>query len=191
MDNIFKKIKEYLRELEDKKFINLLFIVLIITVGILFITKNFSNRNSNTESHVLNKEKYEYNNEVNDYSSILERKLSSILSKIEDAGRVNVMITLEDSIEKIPALNINKTFETTKEVDSEGGTRDLSRRDESKQLINISNDIVILKEKNPNVKGVIIIAEGADDPLVLENMYTAVKTVLGISANRVQVYKSK
>lgn len=123
--------------------------------------------------------------------SILERKLSSILSKIENAGKVNVMITLEDSKEKIPAMNSNKKSETTREVDSEGGTRDSNREDESKEFINISNDIVILKEKNPNIKGVIVVAEGAGDPLVLENMYTAVRTVLGISANRVQVYKSK
>lgn len=101
------------------------------------------------------------------------------------------MITLEDSKEKIPAMNSNKKSETTREVDSEGGTRDSNREDESKEFINISNDIVILKEKNPNIKGVIVVAEGAGDPLVLENMYTAVRTVLGISANRVQVYKSK
>lgn len=191
MDNLFKKLKEYMKTLEDKKFINHLLIILIITVGLLFIIKNFTNKSTNIKSPVLNEEIPEYNNEVNDYSNLLERKLSNILSKIEGAGRVNVMITLEDSVEKVPALNTNKTSETTKEVDSEGGTRDSSREDESKQLINISNDIVILKEKNPNIKGVIVVAEGAEDPLVLENMYSAVKTVLGISANRVQVYKSK
>lgn len=191
MDNLFKKLKEYVKELEDKKFINHLLIILIITVVLLFLTKNLSKPQSNIESSVLNEDKIEYNNEVNDYSDLLERKLSSILSKIENAGKVNVMITLEDSKEKIPAMNSNKKSETTREVDSEGGTRDSNREDESKEFINISNDIVILKEKNPNIKGVIVVAEGADDPLVLENMYTAVRTVLGISANRVQVYKSK
>lgn len=191
MEKIFKKLKEYMKELEDKKFINHLLIILIITVVLLFLTKNLSKPKSNIEPSVLNEDKIEYNNEVNDYSNLLERKLSSILSKIENAGKVNVMITLEDSKEKIPAMNSNKKSETTREVDSEGGTRDSNREDESKEFINISNDIVILKEKNPNIKGVIVVAEGAGDPLVLENMYTAVRTVLGISANRVQVYKSK
>lgn len=191
MENLFIKIKRYIKELEDKKFINHLFIMLIITVALLFMTKSFSKPKTNIDSTVLNKEDIEYNNEVNDYSNVLEKKLSNILSKIENAGKVNVMITLEDSVEKIPAMNMNNKSETTKEADSEGGTRDFRREDESKELINVSNDIVILKEKNPNIKGVIVVAEGAGDPIVLENMYSAVKTVLGISVNRVQVYKSK
>lgn len=79
MEKIFKKLKEYMKELEDKKFINHLLIILIITVVLLFLTKNLSKPKSNIEPSVLNEDKIEYNNEVNDYSNLLERKLSSKL----------------------------------------------------------------------------------------------------------------
>ena len=101
------------------------------------------------------------------------------------------MITLEDSLEKVPAMNQTKTIETTNEIDSEGGKRETIREDETTQIVNLSNDVVILKEVKPNIKGVIVIAEGAEKPVILENIYEAVKTVLGISANKVQVFSSK
>jgi stage III sporulation protein AG len=81
--------------------------------------------------------------------------------------------------------------ETTSETDSEGGKREITREDEVTQLINLSNDVIILKEINPNIKGVIVVAEGADNGVVLETIYEAVKTVLGVSANKVQVFSSK
>jgi len=103
------------------------------------------------------------------------------------------MITLEDSSEKVPATNTTKTTETTKELDSEGGTREVNREDITSQMVSKSNDgsLVLLKEVKPNVKGVIVVAEGANDLIIMEKLYEAVKTVLGISGNRVQVYSSK
>lgn len=88
-------------------------------------------------------------------------------------------------------MNQTKTIETTNEIDSEGGKRETIREDETTQIVNLSNDVVILKEVKPNIKGVIVVAEGAENPVILENIYEAVKTVLGISANKVQVFSSK
>ena len=100
------------------------------------------------------------------------------------------MITLEDTIEKIPAFNTIKNNETTSEIDSQGGTREIVREDMNIQIVT-SNEggLMVLKEIKPTVRGVIVIAEGAEN---LERMlYEAVKTVLGISGNRVEVYSSK
>ena len=102
------------------------------------------------------------------------------------------MITLEDSIESIPASNTNKIIEPTKEIDSEGGSREVNREDINVQMLsNDDNSLVVIKSINPTVKGAIVVAEGAEDLAVLENIYEAVKTVLGISGNKVQVYSSK
>lgn len=74
MEKIFKKLKEYMKELEDKKFINHLLIILIITVVLLFLTKNLSKPKSNIEPSVLNEDKIEYNNEVNDFTKYTREK---------------------------------------------------------------------------------------------------------------------
>ena len=51
--------------------------------------------------------------------------------------------------------------------------------------------LTVLKEIKPTIKGVIVIAKGADNLEVKEMLYEAVKTVLGISGNKVEVYSSK
>lgn len=192
MEHLIKKIKDYMENIDNKKLINKLFIPLVFSVLILILINGFTSPNKKDKSPVIKDRKDEYNKVVqSDYSKILEDKLVNILSKLKGVGEVHVMITLEDSLEKVPAINTTKTVETTNETDSGGGEREIKREDETRQLLNLSNEVVILKELQPNIKGVIVIAEGAEEGVVLENIYEAVKTVLGISTNRIQVFSSK
>lgn len=194
MEEFIKRLKKHLEEMSNKKFISNLFIILLLSIIFLLGISIFNDTRNPEESPVIKKEAEDYISEaLTDYSYVLEEKLARILSKLKGVGEVNVMITLEDSSEKIPASNITRTTENTTEVDSEGGTRQVVREDENIQLVNQSNDgsLVVVKEIKPTIKGVIVVAEGAEDPLVLEKLYEAVKTVLGVQANRVQVYSSK
>ena len=126
------------------------------------------------------------------YEFILERKLEDILGQMIGVNRVRVMITLEDTLEKIPAFNTTKDNETTSEIDSQGGTREIVRENTTIQVVTGSEgSLMVLKEVKPTIKGVIVIAEGMDDLETKEMLYGAVKTVLGISGNRVEVYSSK
>lgn len=127
-----------------------------------------------------------------DYGSLLEVKLEDALSQLKGVNKVKVMITLEDTVEKIPAFNTTKNNETTNEIDSQGGTREIIRDDMTIQVVT-SNEggLVVLKEIKPTVKGVIVIADGAEDIEIKEMLYEAVKTVLGIPGNKVEVYSSK
>lgn len=194
MDKLLKKIREHLEGMDNKKHIVNLFIIILISIIILIGTSIFKDNNKSSPSPVIKEKPEEYNSYVQvDYSNYLESKLTKILGKLNGVGAVNVMITLEDSIEKIPATNITKSSEQTTETDSEGGKRDSLREDSSTQIVNTSSDgsIVVLKEVNPSIKGVIVVADGAEDPLILEVLYEAVKTVLGVSGNKVNVYSSK
>ena len=102
------------------------------------------------------------------------------------------MITLEETTEKIPAMNTTQNQEKTSEKDSQGGVREIIREDSSIQVVTRGSEgkIIVLKEIKPEVKGVIVVAEGAENIEVKEKLYQAVKTALGISGNRVEVYSS-
>ncbi len=192
MDDLLNKIKKYMEDIGNRKLINNLFMILMITIVLLLLLNKATSYNQKDKSTVIKEGNEEYTNIVeSDYSIFLENKLVKILSQLNGVGDVHVMITLEDSLEKVPAMNQTKTIETTNEIDSEGGKRETIREDETTQIVNLSNDVVILKEVKPNIKGVIVVAEGAENPVILENIYEAVKTVLGISANKVQVFSSK
>ncbi|WP_353095887.1 sporulation stage III protein AG [Tissierella praeacuta] len=194
MNEILDKIKNALTKMNNKKFINNLFIILLMSIIFLIVTNIFlgpktKNIDSTTDKYIKDIE----NTLESDYSGYLEKKLVDILSKLNGVGKVSVMITLENSVEKIAATNTTKTTENTSENDSEGGTREIHREDLTTQIVTRGNDgsLLVVKEIKPTVQGVIVVAEGADDPEIKEMLYDGVKTVLGIKGNKVQVYSSK
>ena len=192
MENFIKKIKKHLDSIDNKKFIVNILFILTLSIVLLVILNNYIPDDKNDNQTVIKESSNEYNNLVkDDYESYIEGKLSDILSKLKGVGQVDVMVVLEDSTEKIPASNITTTKELTNELDAQGGTREILREDETIQVVNTSNEVVVLKEVKPSIKGVIVVAEGAEDLLVLENLYEAVKTVLGITGNKVQIFPSK
>lgn len=191
---ILEKIKKHLEEMNNKKFINNLFIILLVSIIFLIVANIFLDSNKKETEYAIDEYPKEYNYDIeHDYSNYLEKKLVNILSNLNGVGKVKVMITLEDSIEKIAAANTTTTTENTIENDSEGGTREVHREDVTVQVVTKGNDdsLLVVKEVKSTIQGVIVVAEGADDPMVMETLYEAVKTVLGIRGNKVQVYSSK
>jgi stage III sporulation protein AG len=130
-----------------------------------------------------------------DYVTALEERLTGILSKIQHTGKVSVMITLKTGTELIPAKDESVSDKTTNEKDMEGGTRTIAEKSTSDQVVFKNNqggasEPLVLKEINPEIKGVIIVAEGAQDPKVKQELSNAVQTVLDIPAYRVSVFES-
>ena len=193
MEKFIEKVKNYIEKLDNKKFIYNLFIILII--GIIFlIIANIIMEQKKVSKTELKSEKImeDLIYDDLDYGSLLEKKLEDTLSKLKGVGEVKVMITLEDTVEKIPAFNTTKNNETSNEIDSQGGTREVIREDMTIQVVTGSEgSLIVLKEIKPTVKGVIVIAEGAQELETKEILYEAVKTVLGISGNKVEIYSSK
>ncbi|MTI70186.1 MAG: stage III sporulation protein AG [Firmicutes bacterium] len=175
----------------SKKFLLNMFTVLIIGIVLLIFSSSFETENNENEN--LNNEEnniVKQDSLINDYANKVEGKLENILSQMKGVGQVKVMVTFKDTAERIPALNTTKSEEISNEEDAQGGTRKVTREESSKQVVvsNESESLVIIKEVNPEVRGVIVIAEGAENIKVKERLYSAVKTVLGIPGNRVEIY---
>lgn len=193
VDKFIDWIKKYLEKVNNKELMRNLFIILIIGIILIIIADIFikEKKGVNQNLKLENEIKNPINTET-DYGTVLENKLEDVLSQLKGVGSVKVMITLEDTIEKIPAFNTTKNNETTNELDSQGGTREIIREDTTIQVVTGSEgSLMVLKEIKPTIKGVIVIAEGAEDLEVKERLYEAVKTVLGISGSKVEVYASK
>lgn len=125
----------------------------------------------------------------------LEQKLEAILSKIEGAGNVEVLITYSQSSELVPVYNESSTVSTTEESDQQGGTRRIEENTTQKEVIYEENsgqkELVTQKVINPKVEGAIILAEGAEDSAVKTNIVQAVEAVTGIATHKIQVFTSK
>lgn len=194
MNEIFNKVKVHFEKINNKKFINNLFIILTGSIILLIIANNFFDKKKDNTKYLIDENKKEYTSTVEeDYSIYLEDKLASILSQLKGVGKVDVMITLESTVEKVTAKDTTKVIENSIEEDAEGGTRKIEKEDLTIKVVTKGNNdgLLIVKEIKPKIQGVIVMAEGADDPLLKESLYEAVKTVLGIKGNKVQIFSSK
>lgn len=120
-------------------------------------------------------------------SDAYEEKLKAVLSEIDGAGKVDVMITYESSSEIITA---NTTTVSTDKTNSNDRTAESKNETVSPVLINQSGTTtpLIVKEILPSVKGVIVIAEGASDIKVRLNLVNAVCTALAVDADKVEIF---
>jgi len=117
----------------------------------------------------------------------IERRLAEILSKVEGAGEASVMVFADTGGEQVPAYNNEQ--DTRNEERADGRSSEIS---ETRQLVLSGNDEpVILKVIIPQIQGVVVVAEGADDILIRAQLNNAVCTLLGIPEHRVQILKHK
>ncbi|GFR34263.1 stage III sporulation protein AG [Thermobrachium celere] len=129
------------------------------------------------------------------YEDKIKRDLIDILSQIKGVGKVNVMVYFEGSSESQPAYNVNENNRVIQEKDSQGGTRTTNENNKSINVVMVNEGTAqkpfILKQVNPSIGGVIVVAEGAEDPHIKEMIKNAVKTVLNLPANKVTVEPMK
>ena len=103
-----------------------------------------------------------------------------------------VNLTLESSSEYQYAVNeqVDKTLVTERAQDGSTRTTDETREDAQVVMKNMAqgkDEPVIVKEIRPQVVGVMIVAQGANNPLTKEEISKAVQTLLNIPAHRVTV----
>ncbi|MCL2699774.1 MAG: hypothetical protein FWE68_05625 [Defluviitaleaceae bacterium] len=124
----------------------------------------------------------------------LESRLEDILSRVEGAGAVRVMITFAQSHEIVVAEDGKYDRTHTEETDAQGGNRTVESLNTSGTKITIkgadgSVTPLILRTIAPRVEGVIIAAQGGGDPVVREQLTRAAQTVLGVEPHKVHVLK--
>lgn len=131
--------------------------------------------------------------EENRYVREVEKRLKGVLSKIEGAGRVEVMITLEDSGESVVEKDTANESIDLQESDGNGGTRTEKSAKTDRQTVyqeeNNEKTPFVGKEKLPKVAGVLVVAQGGENTVVKQNISDAVMALFQIDVNRIKVVK--
>lgn len=125
-----------------------------------------------------------------EYATYLENKLSNVLSHINGAGNVNVMITLECGVEYVYATN--KTEETTSSTIS-GTTTTQTTVSEEIILVSVSgkSSPIVLKENLPKVSGVVIVASGANNINIRLELQRAAEALLEVDEKDIEILVGK
>ncbi|MFZ7133833.1 MAG: stage III sporulation protein AG [Eubacteriales bacterium] len=192
-----RKMLTKLKEMNDKeKIINIVFICLLGIV--LVFASNFFRESTQTEDEKVDKESVQETSTANayvDYQLTLQSDLQSILSQIEGVGDVQVMITFKSVEEKQVAYNKTESSSVTSESDNQGGERVTEQSSEDQNAIMVNqngeNTPLIITENYPDIKGVIVVAQGASDPNIKYKLMKCVENSLDLPAFKVTVYPKK
>ena len=130
------------------------------------------------------------------YVEEMERELEELLSCMEGAGKVKVMITLQSTGEEIvekdrPATRSNKT-----ENDGTGGSRNTNDMENEETTVFITDADgrqipYVRKTMQPSVEGVAVMAQGGGNEMVRQNISEAIQALFGIDANKIKIAKMK
>lgn len=128
--------------------------------------------------------------------SAWEQKLSETLSCIEGAGDVRVMITLQESEGKIVEKDGTEKSAETVETDSQGGNRNIRELLEEKSTVFTETESgesvpFVVRTTAPVVKGVVVLAQGAENPAVKQEIIASVQVLFHLDANKIRVVKMK
>lgn len=175
MNNVLKKLKTF--NIGKKNIVLIISAVAMLLVAVLSeLSGSLQATNSLNEDGSVNSQKY---------IEQTEKELEVILEKINGAGKVEVMLTLESSYENVFAKGYS-----TKE--------DKGETDEKKELqeeyIIIKNgssneECLVVKVYEPAIKGVAVVAQGADNIKVKNAITQTVCALFNISSARVSVEK--
>lgn len=176
MGKKIEKIKDFLKK--DKK---LAFMLLLAIVGVILLVC----------SEFISKEKSEElkNNIVNtrEYAENIEEKLVEIISAIDGAGSVSVMVTIETGEENVYA----KQVKSDEQSDSEKTVSQYEYEYIVVKSGSSSENGMLLKVIEPNIRGVAVVCDGGDNASVRENIINTVSAVLNIKTNKISVCKKK
>ncbi|XZM61999.1 stage III sporulation protein AG [Clostridium perfringens] len=198
------ELKEKIANLFKQKNITNLIILLLLVIMFYLVVSYFTGVNNITKSEKTNLEKVskedmnsnsQKNSEVLSYQEKQEKDLERILGKINGVGSVDVVINFQSSEVKVPAVDNSSQKSTTEETDSEGGTRVNSQETDGDKIVmsNSSNgsEPVILKTEKPEVLGVMVVAEGAEDSKIKYEITKAISSLYNISVDKVNVLAMK
>jgi len=125
-------------------------------------------------------------------ADIFENKLAKILSEIQGAGSVKVMISYKTGIETVPLIDTKDSNTVTEESDTDSARRTEQNSVETSIIFNqekSGNRVpYISKAIMPVVEGVIVTCDGGGDEVVRANIIKAVTVITGVTANKVQVF---
>lgn len=129
------------------------------------------------------------------YEEKYESKIKEILEKIVGVSAVDVLVTIDSTEEVVVKDNRKETQQTTDESDKNGARRHVTDITRSGEVVfyEVSGDQtpIIIKKIKPKIRGVLIVAKGAENLTVKKLIFDAVGKGLSVAANRISIVPRK
>ena len=189
--NLQQEGRIYILKLFEKMSVmQIVLIAVSVIVLIMLSLKDVFYTGSQNEIKEEN-ETMEINND--EYVKELEGRLKTVLATVDGVGKVDVMITLKASAEKIALKDIPVSSDITNEEKAGGDKKQQtnSKSEESTIYEENGKDKVpyVVKEIEPQIMGVVVVSQGGDNPTVKKEIIEAVQVLFGIETHMIKVMK--
>lgn len=128
-----------------------------------------------------------------DYEKQVEKRLEKLLSQIEGAGQVEVMVTWKTTSEQIVKSDTSREESLVRETDASGGVRNNADTSESSQTVMAGSGSAaqpfVVGEILPKVEGVVVACEGGDRASVRSEISAALQALFDIELHKIKVCK--
>lgn len=147
---------------------NQLVIMLLIGILLVVIAMPTEKKEENTGQPVEMEQ-----HSADSYEKMTEKRLEQILGKVEGVGKVKVMVTFKTTSEKIVEKDREENAETTIYNSTSGGEQ----------------TPYVSKEIHPQIEGVVVIAEGGANAVIVKNITEAVQALFDVDTHKIKVMK--
>lgn len=189
-------------ELKEKwmakiKEIGLLKISLLLVAGLVLVITSFPKENGTNEAKQIQTEVESAVKEYeNTYKEKMEQQITEALEQVDGIGKTKVMITLKGSKEVVVDKDTPTDQQTTKEVDSQGGTREESSYSQQESTVLVTDSSgqsvpYVIKELEPEIAGIVVVAEGADREIIVQEITDACEVLFSVPVHKIKVMKMK
>jgi len=135
------------------------------------------------------------NKTISNYEQAYEEQLKKALDDMLGVGNVTVVVNLDSTDQRILEKNRTTKTQTTDETDQNGGERKVVDSSTDEQLVITRNgdqeSPIVVETKKPEIRGVLVVAKGAENIQVKSWIVEAVTRVLGVPSHRVAVMPKK
>lgn len=159
------------------------------------VMKNQAEKNDEEDIPAFGQKQKAGNDMITAYERAYEAQLKEALDTIVGVEDVTVVVNVDATEAKVLERNRTSKTQITDETDREGGKRNVEDISNEEQLVIIRDGEreipIVLETKKPKIRGVLVVAKGAENIQVKKWIIEAVTRALDVPSHRVAVMPKK
>lgn len=187
-----EKVVTYLKGLKKEQWIVYLLLGALLVVIAIPVKKKDSKKSTDTG---ISAENITPAAAVNSQEEEMERRLEEALARVEGVGEVEVLLSLESTNQKVVEKDIPYAKSSQSSSNSDGSTSSSATSTEESTVYQKNSDgsetPYVIRETYPEVRGVLVVAQGGDNPIVVQQIQEAVMALFRVEAHKIKVMKMK
>ncbi|MDD6489109.1 MAG: hypothetical protein PUG48_04770 [Clostridia bacterium] len=178
------------RFLKNEKVLKIIVFIGLAGIALIFCTSLFK---PSQQTKTTDEPDIQTSDFVEQYRKNLCEELGNMIASIKGAGKTKIMLTMEQSVQNVYATDNDVQQKESSQKNSDSENADTQKNEKKTCIIVRQSDgsekAITISQIMPKVKGVLVVCDGGEDPLVRQRITEAVSAILNISSAHICVTK--